>query len=230
MDVALRWPLAWVVAVSMVLHSGCSKEPESRKPAHDKARAKSSVRVSRPPIKTPEKVTEKIEAVKEPTPTTIPKVTLSGELAATCVVKVGDQLPDGTLADTTGKTQTIRKLFGSKLTVLVAWDIESEYARESLEDLDADVAKPYADKGVKVVGVNLGNPVDKVREAVQAAGAAFPILLDAKGDYFAKLAKGKALRTYLVDAQGKILWFDVEYSRSTRRDLLHAVDAVLAKP
>lgn len=230
MGAALRWPLVWVVAVSIILHLGCSKEPERRKPAHDKARAKSAARVSRPPIKTPEKVTEKIEAVKEPTPTVVPVVTLSDELAATCLVKVGDPLPDGELADTTGKTQAISKLFGSKLTVLMTWNVESEYARESLEDLDADVAKPYADKGVKVIGVNLRNPVEKVRETVQAAGAAFPILLDAQGDYFAKLAKDKPLRTYLVDAQGKILWFDVEYSRSTRRELLQAVDAVVAKP
>ncbi len=34
-------------------------------------------------------------------------------------------------------------------------------------------------------------------------------------------------RTYLVDSQGKILWFDMEYSRSTRRDLRDAIRVVL---
>jgi hypothetical protein len=34
-------------------------------------------------------------------------------------------------------------------------------------------------------------------------------------------------RTYLLDPTGKILWFDVEYSRSTRRDLSEALDAMV---
>jgi hypothetical protein len=31
----------------------------------------------------------------------------------------------------------------------------------------------------------------------------------------------------LIDAAGKILWFDIEYSRTTRRDLVGAIQATL---
>jgi hypothetical protein len=34
-------------------------------------------------------------------------------------------------------------------------------------------------------------------------------------------------RTYLLDSSGKILWFDLEYSRSTRRELNQAIRYVL---
>jgi hypothetical protein len=68
-----------------------------------------------------------------------------------------------------------------------------------------------------------------VKQVVQQAGAGFPILLDADGAYFARVATDKAPRTYLIDAQGQILWFDVEYSRGTRRDLLAAIEVALSK-
>ena len=56
-----------------------------------------------------------------------------------------------------------------------------------------------------------------------------PVLLDSDGKYFDKLASAKVLRTYLLDSAGKILWFDVEYSRSTRRDLLAAIEVALTE-
>ena len=36
-------------------------------------------------------------------------------------------------------------------------------------------------------------------------------------------------RTYLLDAQGKILWLDMEYSRATRYDLRNALHFYLQK-
>jgi hypothetical protein len=52
-------------------------------------------------------------------------------------------------------------------------------------------------------------------------------LLDAEGRAFAEVGSEKLPRTYLVDAQGKILWFDIEYSLSTRRELHQALRAVV---
>jgi len=36
-------------------------------------------------------------------------------------------------------------------------------------------------------------------------------------------------RTFLLDANGKVLWFDVEYSRAARRDLIVSIKAVLGE-
>jgi hypothetical protein len=43
------------------------------------------------------------------------------------------------------------------------------------------------------------------------------------------VASEKLPRTYLLDASGKILWFDIEYSRTTRQQLLSAIRFSLAQ-
>ena len=70
----------------------------------------------------------------------------------------------------------------------------------------------------------------RVQEQVAKVGATFPVLLDPKGAYFAQLAKDRRMpRTYLIDANGRILWFDVEYSRFTRRDLVQSIRVALGE-
>ena len=62
--------------------------------------------------------------------------------------------------------------------------------------------------------------------ALEKAGANFPNLLDADGKAFAQVGSERLPRTYLLDPQGKILWFDIEYSLATRRELHQALRAV----
>ena len=66
-----------------------------------------------------------------------------------------------------------------------------------------------------------------VRETVEKLDARFPNLLDDKGVALGAVATRKLPRTYLLDASGKILWFDIEYSNTTRRELREAIQFVL---
>ena len=52
-------------------------------------------------------------------------------------------------------------------------------------------------------------------------------LVDADRAYFRQVATEKLPRTYLLDRNGKILWFDLEYSRSMRRELQNAIQYYL---
>ena len=36
-------------------------------------------------------------------------------------------------------------------------------------------------------------------------------------------------RVYVLDADGKIVWFDIEYSQSTQRELKQAIEALTGK-
>ena len=46
----------------------------------------------------------------------------------------------------------------------------------------------------------------------------------------AKIAKDKRMpRTFLLDATGRVLWFDVEYSRPSRRDLIQSIRVALGE-
>jgi hypothetical protein len=68
-----------------------------------------------------------------------------------------------------------------------------------------------------------------VEAQIQKVDAKFDNLLDSNGALFAKVATENIPRTYLLDSQGKILWFDWEYSRSTRRDLERGIKFVLGE-
>jgi peroxiredoxin len=232
----LRLPLTCgTLVVALVLFGGCQPKeeppktvppvkavPQKTDEAPAKAARKHGRRTELPPA-------VKVETPKPPEPKAIPKVSLSAETQAATRVKVGDKLPGGEMPDLAGKAQAVEKLLGPKLTVLFFWTADNRHAVTELEDLQADVFQPLAAKGVQVVGVNVDQDAAKARQAVERAGAKFSVLLDPGKKYFDKLATDKPTRTYLIDASGVVRWFDVEYSRTTARDLLAGIEFILGE-
>lgn len=172
---------------------------------------------------------EKPGKVEPPPPPTIPKVVLDDALKATCLVWVDDAMPPGQLPDLEGNLHPIKDLFGKKLTVVVFWTKGNLYALQELQDLGKDVVEPYSDKGVAVVAVNVGDPPEQVRQALQLTGAAVPVLLDTDGAYFGTVATEKIPRTYVCGADGKILWFDPDYSEATSRNMIQTIRVALGE-
>jgi len=160
----------------------------------------------------------------------IPAVEMTDVLAATCLVKVGDTMPEAELPALDGAVVPLRDEYGRKLTVILFWTGASIYATAELEDLTEDVAMPFADKGVRVIGINEGDTAEEAAKQVEQFGVKFANFLDPDGGFFAKVATEKIPRTYLLDAGGRILWFDIEYSTTTRRDLLQAIRVALGGP
>jgi len=148
---------------------------------------------------------------------------------ATCRVVEGDTMPEAELPDLQGKKVSLRSLFGKTFTVVLFWTSKSMDSLQELQDLELDFAKLYADKGLRVLGINQGDTPEVARKSLQAAGATFPNLLDPGGEYFAKVATGRLPRTYLLNREGKILWFDIVYSSTTRRQLETAVKVALGE-
>lgn len=169
-----------------------------------------------------------------PPPPKIAEVHMPEQLAKTCLVRVGDVMPGGELTSLEGKPQPFASVQGGKLTAVFFWKGNDVYAQmaavDALQFLDEDVAKPYAEKGVRVVAVNVGDAPEAVKKTASEAKVGFPVLLDPQGAYFSKVATERFPRLYLLDAAGRILWFDTEYSRTTRNNLLEAVRAALGEP
>jgi peroxiredoxin len=164
------------------------------------------------------------------TPAAMPRVLMSEGHAATCLVKVGQTLPDVTLADLNGHEQQLSKLMGDRLTVVVLWSSANVHAQSELSDLAVEVASPMAARGVRVVGISERDTASRAKESAEKAGVSFPILIDAEGKYFGQLATEWLPRTYLLDGAGKILWLDIEYSRITHHDLMQAIRFALSGP
>ena len=85
-------------------------------------------------------------------------------------------------------------------------------------------------EGLRVVAVNEGDTAESVKSLVEKAAATFPCLLDPDGALFDQVATEKLPRVYLLDAEGTILWFDLEFSRTTRDKLLQAIQFALDEP
>jgi len=174
-------------------------------------------------------VNEKPDTVEPPPPPTIPKVVFDNASKAFCKVWVGDPMPEGQLPDLEGTVHPIKDFFGKRLTVVVFWNKSNLYALQELQDLGGDVVEPYADKGVSVVTVNVGDPPEQVKQALKMTGATVPVLLDADGAYFNTVATQKLPRTYVFGADGKILWFDADYSEATSRSMLQTIQVALGE-
>ena len=173
-----------------------------------------------------------VETAKAPEPPpepTIPDVALTEKDADASLVKVGDAMPGDTLQDLNGKHVELHSLLGEKLSVICFWNASQTSSLQAVQELEKYVAAPYAAKGVAVIGINVGDAPQVAAEKAALADAKFPILLDPGSAYFKKVATKTLPRVYLLDADGKVLWFDIEYSRSMRRDLLQGIDVALGK-
>lgn len=160
---------------------------------------------------------------------TMPQVFLSEGHAQLCRVQVGDAFPDLELPDLESQQQKLSQLMGKKLTVVVFWNGSQPMALEELADMGPRIMKRFSGDDVAVVGINTGDDPQLALELAGQAGARFVNLSDRDGAALDQVGTGKIPRTYLVDASGKIVWFDIEYSRTTRRELAQAIRFLLAQ-
>ena len=156
----------------------------------------------------------------------VPAVQLSTAHAALCRVGVGDEMPAPRLPDLDGKECDPTELIGAKATVVVLWLGNRPMTQTLLADLGPDVVGPYGKKGVAVIGVAIGQDATTTRKQLAAAEATYPVLLDPDGAAFALVGEKMLPRIYVLDAEGRIVWFDVEYSRATRRELRQTLQAM----
>jgi len=160
----------------------------------------------------------------------IPPVLLSKRHEALCKVKVGDAMPAIELPSVqNSEVRRLAELFGKRATVVVFWNHERRMALEQLADMVPDVSQQFGPMGVNVVGIAVKVPQAEAQTIIRHSAAQFEHLLDAEGRAFAQVGSDKLPRTYLLDPQGKILWFDIEYSSATRRELNHALRSIVGE-
>lgn len=159
---------------------------------------------------------------------TMPAVKLTEHHAAMCLVKVGDSFPEMSLPTPAGEEQSLAELFGEKLTLVVFWNGTEPTALEQLADLARYHQPRFGDQGLAIVAIDTGDSTQLAGELAKQAGAAFPVLVDSDGSAFARVATAKLPRSYLLNSDGQVLWFDLEYSATTRRDMVQAIRYSLA--
>jgi peroxiredoxin len=162
--------------------------------------------------------------------TKIPAVSFSKREKGLNKVNVGDAMPTIELPQVDGgKAAKLADLLGKKATVVVFWKGDRRMALEQLTDLGPDVIEPFGKDGVAVIGIAVKETAASATEFLTKAGAKFTNLLDADGKAFTQIGSERLPRTYVLDPSGKIVWFDIEYSLATRRELHEALRFLTGK-
>jgi|GEM_PF-3949999 len=152
-----------------------------------------------------------------------PEVILSAGHKATCVKLVGDKIGDLTVTDINSTKHKLNKLLSDKLTVLVFWNDNSRAGVEQFRRIPVEILAPFAKHRVKVIAANVGGDLEKTKMLTGDAADKIVSLVDADQSLFKHFAKSRVPRTYLLDKNGKVLWFDIEYSQSMQRELENAL-------
>lgn len=160
-------------------------------------------------------------------PTSVPPVLLSAQHQDLCHVKVGDAMPEIELPKVGGGNAKLADLAGKAATVVVFWKADRQMALDELADLGPDVVDKLGERGVAVIGIAVDQSAADVSAVIKSTDAKFPQLVDADGAAFAKVGAKKLPWTLVLDAGGKIVWFDLEYSLATRRELQQALLATV---
>jgi len=161
---------------------------------------------------------------------TVPKVVLGETHALTCKLKAGDEFPELKLTAPDGQTTLWESAQGEKLTVVFFWTSQGEnadYALLALPELTRHVAEKYKDRGVRVLGINVGESPETVQATLKENPAGFPQFVDPDQKAFQQVATSLLPRIYLLDADRLILWFDIQYGTQTRQDLIQSLEATL---
>lgn len=226
---------AMVLAVLVLIVTGCPPQ-EEKQPSQGNVPKKLQPPAAVSQVEEPED--------KEPIPidvsatltsevASIPGVKLPDTDAATCLVKVGDVLPEGELTTVDGEKKAIADMLGKGGSVVFFWaagnsEIAEKTAALALADLQGDAQAVHGDKGLAVLAVNPKDPPEKVKEILGSVEVSYPVLVDASGSYFAKVATEKLPRVYVLDATGKVVWFDVEFSEVSREALKQTLQVMLS--
>lgn len=220
-----RTALATVLAVGGLL-VGCATERQKEVAKSDPAAAEVAANV---PTARPYRTFYHTSGKDSGEPATIPPVLLTDAHKALCQIGVGDEMPAVELPQLGGRRAKLADFYGKKATVVVFWKSDRRMALTELADLGPDVVEPFQSEGVAVVGIAVGESASSARSVVRQTGAKFPNLIDTDGAAFAKVGSDKLPRTYLLDSSGQVLWFDIEYSQTTRRELAQSLEAIVGR-
>lgn len=124
------------------------------------------------------------------------------------IVKIGQQVPDFTVTTTDGKTVRMADLKG-KVVMLQFTASWCGVCRKEMPHIEADIWRKYKDnKNFALYGIDLDEPVEKVKEFAKQIPVTYPLLLDPQGGIFYQFAeKGAGVtRNVIVDQTGKIVF------------------------
>ena len=143
-------------------------------------------------------------------------------------VSVGDAVPDFDLVDLEGRSWNNRDLVGTVyiLQFTASW---CGVCRKEMPHLEKRLWQRFREGGLQLLGVDLDEPADKVRDLVEDTGVTYPVCLDPGGILFSKMTVPKAgvTRNVVVDRDGSIAFLTRLFDEAEFEAMIDAVDVLL---
>ncbi|BCJ85784.1 thiol-disulfide oxidoreductase ResA [Effusibacillus dendaii] len=142
-------------------------------------------------------------------------------------VSVGQAAPNFTLADLNDKPLALQDLKG-KVVLLNFWGSWCEPCRVEMPSIQS-IYERYKDKGVVVVGVNIGENKVTAKGFTDRLGVTFPIILDQdRSVTLDQYHVGPIPTTYFIDKKGIVQ--DKFEGPMTEQFMTQQIETLLAKP
>lgn len=153
--------------------------------------------------------------------------TPAGATTRTAPVGVGDQAPRFSAVSLAGDSLIVGD--STSVTLVNVWATWCTSCKEEFSELER-YRKTFAANGLRVLAVSVDQGSDvKVRKFVEAQGTQFPVAHDAEARISQLYGVGGLPTTYLLDAQGKVLWRAIGDFRLDSAGMAAAIDKALAK-
>lgn len=145
------------------------------------------------------------------------------------IVHVGDEVPDFVLTDLQGTTHSKASLLGTTyiLQFTASW---CGVCRAEMPHLETEVCQAFQGRDFLLIGVDLDEPADKVRDFADQMGVTYPMCPDPEGSVFYSIAAPKAgvTRNVVVDASGRIAMLTRLFDEEEFQRMVAVVDSLTA--
>ncbi|MDA7977780.1 MAG: hypothetical protein MPJ50_03290 [Pirellulales bacterium] len=227
--------VAALLSAIVVITCGCEDDttssntpaaPGGGEPARDSQQPTASDSAENTGIDTASK-TPPIMAETLP-PAEIVKVQLAERDAATCLVKQGDQFPNATLTNHGGQQLALADTYGNLATILLVWDPDDDRSVQLLSDVVNETAGKHTGINLTVVDIGEdGRTATNKLAGLSPVEKGFQALHDGDRSLYAQIATGPAPRLYVLDSQGKVLWFCIDDSIASFKEFQAAIRFLL---
>ena len=125
-----------------------------------------------------------------------------GQQEAAVGINVGEIAPDFTLLDLDGNEVRLSE-FQGRVVLVNFWATWCPPCRAEMPDIES-LYQEYKDKGLVVIGIDIGEPEATVRQFVQRGGYSWTFVLDSTGTVAANYNIRAIPTSFFIDREGVI--------------------------
>lgn len=150
------------------------------------------------------------------------------DIAATTLVKVGDNLPEFTLKALSGGTLSSAELKG-KVVLINFWATWCPPCRAELPRLQKEIFEDIQDANLVVLAISRGEKEQTVKKFIGDKNYTFPVYLDSDSKVYNLFASRYIPRNFVLGKDGKIVWATAGFERKEFAEMITIIRRELSR-